>query len=176
MDMGAYLNIGDLGEVAKANGIDVPRLRGYRLMRDQQAWTEEDIAKEVAEAIEHAYRSLADATVRMAEDAMRHDIRAYEADKSWLSMYEDEVHSYEKAFRKQMEMWNRYCGHEDVLYIHSRMGGSRMTHWDDEVGRTVTDYDLKGQPWFLDWCFDAYDGTYIDIYARIDPATVKEKE
>ena len=36
MDLWAYSNIGDLDELAKKNGIDCPRLRGYRLMKDEE--------------------------------------------------------------------------------------------------------------------------------------------
>lgn len=30
MDLEAYINIEDLEQIAKENGIDIPRLRGYR--------------------------------------------------------------------------------------------------------------------------------------------------
>lgn len=33
MDLGAYAQIEELEELAKLNGIQVPRLRGYRLMK-----------------------------------------------------------------------------------------------------------------------------------------------
>ena len=36
MDLGAYAQIDDLGAIAKANKIEVPRLRGYRLMKDEE--------------------------------------------------------------------------------------------------------------------------------------------
>ena len=35
MDLGAYANIEDLDEIAKKNNIEVPRLRGYRLMSEE---------------------------------------------------------------------------------------------------------------------------------------------
>ena len=36
MDIFAYAQIGDLEQLAESNGISVPRLRGYRLMRDER--------------------------------------------------------------------------------------------------------------------------------------------
>ena len=36
MDLGAYLQIESLDVIAKANGIEVPRLRGYRLMSTEK--------------------------------------------------------------------------------------------------------------------------------------------
>ena len=34
MDLGAYAQIGRLEKIAANNGIYIPRLRGYRLMKD----------------------------------------------------------------------------------------------------------------------------------------------
>ena len=42
MDIGAYKQIEELSELAIKNGIDVPRLRGYRLMSKEQPMTKED--------------------------------------------------------------------------------------------------------------------------------------
>ena len=36
MDLGAYSQIDDLNEIAKENNIEVPRLRGYRLMKNEE--------------------------------------------------------------------------------------------------------------------------------------------
>lgn len=36
MDLGAYGQIEGLSEIAQRNGIDCPRLRGYRLMKDEE--------------------------------------------------------------------------------------------------------------------------------------------
>ena len=45
MDLFAYAQIGDLEKIAKANGIEVPRLRGYRLMSDETPVSEAEINK-----------------------------------------------------------------------------------------------------------------------------------
>lgn len=43
MDLGAYMNIGELGEIAKDNGIEIPRIRGYRLMENEKQVSKEEI-------------------------------------------------------------------------------------------------------------------------------------
>lgn len=45
MNLGAFFNIGNLEPIAKANGIDVPCLRGYWLMKDEERLTNEEIEK-----------------------------------------------------------------------------------------------------------------------------------
>ena len=56
-------------------------------------------------------------------------------------------------------MWNKYVGRENVLYIHSRIGG---TNWDYYNGN-----ELTKQPWFLEKVDNYFDSTYCDIYALI---------
>ena len=43
MDLGAYMNIEELGEIAKDNGIEIPRIRGYRLMENEKPLSKEEI-------------------------------------------------------------------------------------------------------------------------------------
>jgi len=61
---------------------------------------------------------------------------------------------------RQDNMFNKYCGKEDILYIHARLGGGNWNYYGcNEI--------IKNQPWYLDHCEDAFDGTYVDIYAKI---------
>ena len=57
-------------------------------------------------------------------------------------------------------MWNKYAGNENVLYIHSRIGGP---NWNSYNGNELTKL-----PWFLDKVDDFFDDTYCDIYAHIN--------
>ena len=43
MDLGAYTQIEELENIAKDNGIEVPRLRGYRLMKEESKITLLDV-------------------------------------------------------------------------------------------------------------------------------------
>ena len=43
MDLGAFQNIEALDRLAKDNGIDIPRCRGYQLMKDEVVITQAEI-------------------------------------------------------------------------------------------------------------------------------------
>lgn len=60
-------------------------------------------------------------------------------------------------------MWNKYAGQENVLYIHSRMGGN---NWLD-LSYVNERAKIVQAPWFLGRVDDCYDNTYCDFYARI---------
>lgn len=190
MDLGAYVMIDDLEEVMKANNIEIPRLRGLRYMA-----VEEPISKA---AIEDHWEWIG---VSRCEDYCRN---GFHMNSNWitLSTYTDMVvdwhmirdknnhpigirwdrthgkkrKMFKYAFRKakervikQDEMFNKYCGRDDVLYIHARLGAGNWRYYD-------CDNIIKSQPWYLEHIYDSFDPTYCDIYAKIDPNTVKEKE
>lgn len=167
MDLEAYAQIDKLTQIAEENGIDVPRLRGYRLMSQSEPFTEEQIENEIHDMLSYQYRRLEDISARMFEDAMAKDIRAFDADESCISLCKDYIYSFEGDIRKQCKVYNKYCGRDDVLMIHSRMGGKKYKYKDKDGNEVV--YDLTEQPWFLDHVYDAYDPTYCDIYAKIKP-------
>lgn len=151
MDLGAYVQIQDLGAIAEANGIEIPRLRGYRLMANETPATEEEIEKACKDVYDEVYDLYAD------EDTVMFSFSFKKGDKEHARR---EAEMCANATRKQMEAYNRYCGRSDVLLIHSRIGGNWLAYGGDEIER---------QPWFLEWVQDGFDGTYCDIYARIDP-------
>ena len=68
------------------------------------------------------------------------------------------IHNEIVRARKQYEVWNKYAGREDILYIHARIGGG---NWKVYY-RQVVD-----KPWFLEKVDDSFDSTYCDIYARL---------
>ena len=70
-----------------------------------------------------------------------------------------EIKKRKRNILKQFDMWNKYAGKENVLYIHARIGGD---NWNCFGGN-----ELIEQPWFLDKVDDSYDETYCDIYASI---------
>ncbi len=45
MDLGAYQQIEDFAQIAKENGIEIPRLRGYRLMKNEPPIPKDEIEK-----------------------------------------------------------------------------------------------------------------------------------
>lgn len=184
MDLGAYAQIEDLEKIMKENDIVVPRLRGLRLMKDEKPITKEDIEKhakriglyycEKAVAGEFKYNPPWTTWDRNTDRLLhkyiiyRKDEEGYEcpADIRW-----DVVHGHKrKLFKYRMKqarksyfamynVFNKYCGREDILYIHARIGGRNWLYYGKEV---------KDEPWFIEKVDDGFDDNYCDIYAKIN--------
>lgn len=150
MDLGAYAQIPSLDYIAVANGIEVPRLRGYRLMAKESPLTEDELekaSKEVHDAVFNLLKEDED-SILVTLGLCRPDYAEWEAECA-----------YERT-REQYEAWNRYAGREDVMMIHARIGGG---NWEGYGGS-----DLEREPWFLEKVDDGFDETYCDIYAKVD--------
>lgn len=176
MDLGAYARINDLSKVAEENGIDVPRLRGYRLMSGEEPLTEEEIREEEAEASNYVFERMFEGVPRFSIHPL-YFISGREI-KAKMKKYFDEngdlkwnlihgkkrknvkyvVKKVKAKIRKQYAVWNKYAGRSDILYIHARIGGGNWESHRNEV---------ENQPWFLEKVDDYYDSTYCDIYAKI---------
>ncbi len=178
MDLWAYSNIENLDGLAKKNGIDCPRLRGYRLMKNEEPinfkeWLAEERNNLEVECAEFLCESdpfwcptsngswLCEETDRKV---------AYYIDKENGTVRWDRIHGWKRRvlktyihneiarYKKQYEVWNKYVDRDDVLYIHARIGGG---NWSDYCKQVVY------RPWFLEKVDDGYDSTYCDIYAKI---------
>jgi hypothetical protein len=179
MDLFAYSQINDLESIAKANGIDVPRLRGYRLMRTEtplNLWKENkeitavDCVRDLCSSrpfwSPNNYAYCSNSHTRYLEKfylkkegdnvEVRWD-RIHGWKRKVLKTY---IHNEIKKQEKQFDTWNKYVGREDILYIHARIGGGNWPNYYKEV---------VNQPWFIEKVDDAYDSTYCDIYAKIKP-------
>lgn len=184
MDLGAFCQIENLEQVMKDNNIYVPRLRGLRLMSEEKPL----LRKEIEELIktESLYRckclcesnfiidagwiECSERTRRIEEKYLEFEYTAGVRNMVPIGVKWDKLHGKKrKAFKyvikqarkdiyNQYEMWNKYCGREDVLYIHARIGGGNWAYYKDEV---------ENQPWFVEKIDDSFDSTYCDIYAKI---------
>ena len=181
MDLFAYSQIENLSEVAKVNGIDVPRLRGYRLMSNEHRVSPEEIKRLVLLNNLHLYEWACCSVPRFAPNSKCHEFssRTQKIKKKYLVRQNEETVGFrwdllhgnrrkrlkydlkvkEKALRKQMGVFNKYVGRFDVLCIHARIGGRNWAYYG---GR-----DIEMQPWFLEKVDDYFDSTYCDIYARL---------
>lgn len=190
MDLGAYARIGVLDKIMEDNGIDIPRLRGLRLMKDEESVSKEellDMAK--VEGLRRCaglcralppfnwksnWSEMSDRTDAICEyylELPKYDNGIIDHIDP-IAIRWDRVHGKKrKAFKyvikkakkevfEQYELWNKYCGKDDVLYIHARIGSGNWGYYD-------CDKIVKGQPWYLDHCEDYFDNTYVDIYAKI---------
>jgi len=182
MDLGAYSQIPNLSVVASKNNIVVPRLRGYRLMKSQEPAivTDDfiktitiDVIKDLVEcgwkqggswryrvrvAKEHKYLISQDPT----KPNIYTDIRWDRLSGRKRRMIKTEVRNQLNLYKQQYNMFNKYIGRDDILYVHARIGSGNWPAYRDEV---------VNQPWFLEKIDDAFDPTYCDIYAKIDPNT-----
>lgn len=197
MDLYAYAQIGALDKLAKDNGIDIPRLRGYRLMSEEKPVSSEEIGQmikdgeiEACEDLCHSYplwclnpilRHHGDKTAYLCDYYMVKNHKRDDNDgREYVDIRWDRIHGKKRKILKfkikkmrrrieqQFEMWNRYAGKENVLYIHSRIGGR---NWGFCGGN-----ELMTQPWFLDRVDDYFDCTYCDIYASLNTQKSKQED
>jgi len=183
MDLGAYVRIGDeeIGEIVKKNNIEVPRLRGYRLMKCEYPLSETEIREmcfdSEVEELEHLieafpYFSLNPqyyeycSWTRRFEEFFEYKDKNGKTHIDWSKIHgwkrkrlKFAIKKRKRRIREQYDMWNKYAGREDVLYIHARIGGNNWKYFDGD--------ELTHQPWFLEKVDDSFDGTYCDIYAKI---------
>lgn len=190
MDLYAYAKIPELGEIARKNGIDIPRLRGYRLMKDESKEDIEDIVKSNnidilcceelcfsypfwnprSRASEYSWRTRKKARkyinnfrkARKFVDNFRKDEEKVRWDKihGWKRRtLKTAIHNRKRRIEKQYEVWNKYAGRNDILYIHARIGGGNWPYYYKQI---------VDQPWFLEKVDDWFDKTYCDIYAKIE--------
>lgn len=183
MDLGAYANIENLDQIAKDNGIDVPRLRGYRLMKDECIVTQESInellndveistVKDLCQSDPFWNPSSNCSTYSRWTDYLCNYYLDKNKDGDYCAVRWNRIHGWKRrilkfeikknkrAIRKQYETFNKYVGREDVLYIHARIGGNNWKYFDGPT-------KVANQPWFLEKVDDSYDSTYCDIYAKI---------
>ena len=178
MDLGAYANIGEdtIEQIVKANGIEVPRLRGYRLMKNEEPvdlkemWTEKDdiecaidlcvsrpfwnihpYAKEYS-----GYTNYIRSLFLYPNDKGIRWNRIHGWKRRVLKTY---IHNEKKRKLEQYKIWNKYVGRDDILYIHARIGGGNWKSYFHEV---------VNQSWFIEKVDDSFDSTYCDIYAKIE--------
>lgn len=186
MDLGAYMNIEGLDKIAKNNGIEIPRIRGYRLMENEEPLSKEEIKEIQNKSVIDVAKGLCEAIPFWRANPEYHEY------SSWTNILEDyylikdkdskypkyigirwdrihgwkrkilkfEIKKQKKKIQKQYDLWNKYAGVENVLYIHSRMGGWNWKEYDEKN-------NILNQPWFLDRVDDYFDSTYCDFYAKI---------
>lgn len=187
MDLHAYAQMQALDSLVKANGIYVPRCRGYRLMKDEEPVSQEKIDEMIRDqALQEAENIILieDFPVcqscwrefgPMTDRRKRRYLVMEKKENGWespVAIRWDRLHGKvrkrlkfaikraAKRVRAQYNLWNQYAGREDVLYVHARLGSTSWT--DEETKASVT-----RQPWCLAKVDDYWDTSYCDIYATI---------
>ena len=181
MDLYAFANITNLEELVEANGIEVTRLRGLRLMSNEEPISPEEIEETKKHSTFYILRDLLTACpvwtnsntyVFDASSDRRMDyylVKDKQGD--YVVIRWDRIHSkhrkklkfeIKKKIRRineQYALWNKYAGQNNILYIHARIGGD---NWELYGGS-----EISKQSWFLEKVDDYFDRTYCDIYAQI---------
>ena len=185
MDLGAFININELQNIASKNNIIVPRLRGYRLMKDEKQIDDNDLTYIKDSVFNDALHSCplyypdacefvyCDERTRL-EKKLAIKEGQYIVDLRWNLIHGKNKKRIKFALKKriknckkQLDTFNKYVGRDDILYIHARIGGGNWNMYKDEVIH---------QPWFIEKVDDWFDDTYCDIYARIEVPEEKENE
>lgn len=185
MDLFAYTQIDNLHDILSSTGIDIPRLRGLRLMLEENPVPDTDIA----EAIHDEQMYVAERVIRSIpkwstnSDTTRYGWETDRACRKYL-VYGDDgratairwelihgqhrrnmKHAMKIAKRRVLESFgtfNRYAGRDDILCVHARIGGRNWGYFNE--GGAVSGSDA-----FIEKVDDMFDDTYCDIYLRIDP-------
>lgn len=177
MDLGAYANINSIEQIAKQNNINVPRCRGYRLMENEKPLSKDEIQEIENSMISYIYEWACRSVPKFYPESDLHEyslrtdfiLKKYFNNKEfkWQLVHgkarkriKFAIKKIKKAVNKQYEIFNKYAGREDVLYIHARIGGNNWNYFEG--------YLLEKEPWFLEKVDDCFDNTYCDIYAKIN--------
>ena len=195
MDLGAYIQIEDLGALAKSNGIEIPRLRGYRLMSEEDLVSKEEI-EEVARAHEmHICESACCSVPRFRPNSrcsefsrrtrklekkyciqetrtgQRHDGSSF----SWTETVGFRWELLHGKNRKEVKFAikkGRAAVVRQFETFNKYVGREDVLYIHARIGgRNWSHYggaDIEKQSWFLEKIDDHFDSTYCDIYALVD--------
>lgn len=188
MNLKAYSQIEDLMPVLQSTGIEIPRLRGLGLMKNEEPVNQTDL-NEILHSMEIlAVQNLCESfpawdfysccsELCPATDRRIKKYMILDEDGDPISIRWDRIHGkkrktakyaikqYKKAVIDNIKVFNKYAGRDDVLFVHARIGGD---NWNYFNGPSI----VASHPAFLEKVDDYFDSTYCDIYLKIDPETV----
>ena len=185
MDLYAYTQIDSLHDILSSTGIDIPRLRGIRLMLEETPVSDNDIAEAIHDeqmyTAELVIRSIlkwspnSNATLYSREtDRKCRKYLVYGKDGRVTDIRWNLIHGQHRRNMKHalktvkrrvldsFGTFNRYAGRDDILCVHARIGGRNWSYYN--MGGVVSGSDA-----FIEKVDDMFDDTYCDIYLRIDP-------
>lgn len=185
MDLFAYTQIGSLQDILASTGVDIPRLRGLRLMLEENPVPDTDIAEAIREEQMYVAERVIQSVPKWSPNSnvTRYSWETDRACRKYL-VYGDDgratairwelihgqhrrnmKHAMKIARRRVLDSFgtfNRYAGRDDILCVHARIGGRNWSYFNR--GGVVSGSDA-----FIEKVDDMFDDTYCDIYLRIDP-------
>lgn len=174
--------------VLQSTGIEIPRLRGLGLMKNEEPVNQTDL-NEILHSMEIlAVQNLCESFPAWdfysccsefcpATDRRIKKYMILDEDGDPISIRWDRIHGkkrktakyaikqYKKAVIDNITVFNKYAGRDDVLFVHARIGGD---NWNYFNGPSI----VASHPAFLEKVNDYFDSTYCDIYLKIDLETV----
>lgn len=194
MDLYAYSQIGTIEEIAKANGIEVPRLRGYRLMGTESVIPEDRISEAIKAYEGHIYEKTVTSCPRFCPDSnssefspatdrleRKYLIREERSEElndgrvaSWLETVGFRWELLHGKARKRLKLALKQ-GRKEVRRsmetFNKYAGREDVLYIHARIGGPNWAYyggaEIARQPWFIEKVDDYFDCTYCDIYARI---------
>ncbi len=195
MDLYAYTQIDRLAAIAEKNGIDIPRLRGYRLMSEERAITSGEIEEAINDVLMQVYEKTVTSVPRFRSDSHMREFspatdrleKKYLIRRNVTQEREDgTTFSYQHTvgFR-----WNLIHGKNRKCLKHALKKKAKAVRksletFNKYVGREDVlcvhariggwnwayfgGGDIESQPWFIEKVDDYFDDTYCDIYVKID--------
>ena len=184
MDLKAYVQIEEYEKLLKQNNINIPRLRGIDLCVSMKPWPQEEYRREKESISTRTCENLCTAKPfwschpeYYSLDSWTDILREYYMFKSGDTVFYDgirwerihgwkrkvlktAIHNNIRKFDKYVATWNKYCGCNDVIRIHSRIGGGNWIYYGGP--------ELSRHTWFIEKVDDYFDSTYCDIYVRIN--------
>ena len=193
MDLYAYAQIGELEEIAKRNGIEVPRLRGYRLMENEKPVARSEIDQMKKEAEVDAAKELCKAkpfwsprpqfwessarTRALLDFYLTRDKEHDNSPSTWSTEYIgirwDRIHGKKRRILKfEIKKKKRVIQRQyDLWNKYAGQKGVLYIHsksgshaWAGHENLP----ELREAPWFLGYADDWQDPVYCDYYARIE--------
>lgn len=172
MDLYAYKQIENLEYILSELHINIPRLRGLRLMEAEGRVSDEEVQSLIQYLEVYAITDLMESCWSKHEVSERVKQKYLECDRDgnpsavrWenlhgkkRSMAKYHVKKMRNQVFKQYAAFNKYAGRSDVLYVHARIGSDL---WDFEYGKQIEEH-----PAFLEKVDDCFDPTYCDIYLQ----------
>ena len=132
MDLYAYSQIDKLEKIAKENNIEVPRLRGYRLMSEEEKVSDETIAKEKKLCEVYVLKDLCSAYPNWSLNPIYHYLNNhthYLYDKYCIKEYTEEGrHNYVGI------KWNRIHGKKRKILKYAIKKQKQAIHHDHLKG------------------------------------------